>query len=309
MTQEFTGCLIDHEVTAEVVARMESDGMIVGYGASKPSLVGWYKRQVSRGVIKSLAQDSEFKVNGKMRKAYRQSGPVCVSRGTGGAIEDSYLFSLAGRSVVGVPVEIATEPIYGGARIAIGKGRLGNKGGAYGCNAAEYVSRYGVVSRGKYGSIDLTESNDDLAGQWGAPQAGVPKLIQDASLSHEVSAHKVDSTEELADAIWAGYFGAVCRSMYSSAVDGDGFGIFNNQGGHCTEVSGAYINSRGRLCFVEQQSHGSGRPTMNPIAKTDSCDIPLRDGSYPVRMEDMATAIQTGECWVFSVKTGSEFRN
>jgi len=303
------GCIISEEATHETVERMYADGMVVSFAGSDSSLVGHAGRQHSRGVTHVFAQDAEKRLTGQMRPAYRQTRGVCVSRGTGGAIQDSLLFALANSGRVGRPATIATEPIYAGSRQTIGRGQLGSVEGSCGCWAAEWVARFGVVERAVYGAIDLTKSNDDIACNWSSRSGqNVPKDIQEAGLTHKVSAHKVATTNELADAIFAGYFGAVCRSRYCSAVDTDGFGIFNNNGGHCTEVSGAYFDFRGQLQFVEQQSHGTGRPTPNPVARTEGGAVALRDGSYPVRCEAMADAIRTGEVWVFSVKRGHEFR-
>lgn len=298
------GCFISPEATAATVERMEKAGMIVSFGAAKSGLQGFAKAEQSRGRTHVFAQDTERKVNGSSRPAYRQTRGVCVSRGTGGAILDAYLYALASGGRVGSPVDIATEPIYIGSRSIIGKNQLGNGEGSCGCWAAEWVARYGVIARGIYGGTDFSEPSDDLA----CAIRNVPNQVQNAGLNHLVAAHKVESPDELADAIWAGYFGAVCRSTYCSSVDRDGFGIFDNQGGHCTEISGAYLDQSGRVQFVEQQSHGTGRPTPSPIAETADDDVHLRDGSYPVRAIDMDSAIRTGECWVFSIKLGNEFR-
>lgn len=303
------GCIINHDETARVIEDMQHDGLIVSFAGAKVGLQGFAKEQLIRGITHVFAQDTERRATGSNRTAYRQTRGVCVSRGTGGAILDSYLFALAMGGRIGKPVDIATEPIYAGSRMVIGRGQLGSGEGSCGCWAAEYVSRYGVVERALYGGFDLRQADDDMACNWSSrPGASVPPQVQNAGLIHLVSSHKVNSTSELADAICAGYFGAVCRSRYCSSVDAEGFGVFGNQGGHCTEVSGWYVDRHGKTRFVEQQSHGTGRPTPNPIANVYGDSIPLRDGSYPVREEDMAEAIARGECWVFSLRRGMEFR-
>lgn len=303
------GCFYDPAETSATVENLIRDGLVVSFSEASESLSGFAKREQLRGVTRVLAQEAERKVNGAMRPAYRQTRGVCVSRGTAGAILDSYLYSLALGGIVGRPVAIAAEPIYAGSRQTIGRGRLGAGEGSCGSWAAEWVARYGVVARSVYGEVDLTRDDDNLACNWSSrPGQNVPDAIQNAGLAHLVSAHKIESTSEAADATWAGYFGAVCRSRYCSTVDANGFGLFGNAGWHCTEVCGGYLDAKGKLCFVEQQSHGSGRPTPNPVAHTVDGPITLRDGCYPVRDSDLAEAITRGEMWVFSLKAGHEFR-
>ncbi len=64
--------------------------------------------------------------------------------------------------------KFSTEVTYGGCRVEIGKKVLGFADGAAGVWAAEWLNKYGIVLRDKYGKYDLTTYNAQLAKQFGA---------------------------------------------------------------------------------------------------------------------------------------------
>lgn len=97
---------------------------------------------------------------------------------------------------------IATEPIYGGSRVNVGGGRLGNSLGSYGSWTAEFCQKYAIVPRGKYGKYDLTEYNWNTAQSWGSPGRGCPvELLNSNKGRHIQAVSQVRTSEEVADAI------------------------------------------------------------------------------------------------------------
>ena len=59
--------------------------------------------------------------------------------------------------------ETATEDIYAGSRVQIGKGQIGSDDGSLGAWAAKYVNTFGALTRKKYGNIDLTTYDGNRA--------------------------------------------------------------------------------------------------------------------------------------------------
>lgn len=70
---------------------------------------------------------------------------------------------------------VATEPIYGGSRVEIGKRAIWGAG-SLGSWCSEWVTKYGVLYRKSYGSVDLTEYSSARADGWG--RTGVPDSIE-----------------------------------------------------------------------------------------------------------------------------------
>jgi hypothetical protein len=231
-----------------------------------------------------------------------QSRGTCVSRGTKTACQDSLNWSIVNGNVIGGPTLLAYEPIYGGARIQIGRGSLGRSDGAVGAYAAQYVHDYGLIQRGKYGTIDLTKSNEDLAVIWGTPGHGTPASIVAESASYKVeAAFRCTSTDDIADCIASGYGVAFCsNTIWGAQRDGDGMCRPSGSGGHCEAMRGVYVDWKGRRCFARQQSWGE-HPTGNPYVRLNGGRlVKLPQGAYGAFEGDVAAALRDGEAWAFS---------
>lgn len=132
------------------------------------------------------------------------------------------------------PLEVATEPIYGGSRTA---GRqppitVNNGGdGSYGAAAARWVAGKtargvgGILWREKYGSHDLTRYSIPLSREWG--RFGVPAdLTAIAGQNRALAVAQVNTWGELCAAIESGYSVVLCSTVgYGgrSSRDADGF--------------------------------------------------------------------------------------
>ena len=284
--------------------RMAAAGRLVAGGNS--SFSGAWDASVQRGGVTKFLACEVDPFRGE--KAYRQSTGVCTSM-IYRAIQDCFNWDRVKFGCISRPVRIAFEPIFAGSRVAVGRGQLGMSDGSIGAWIAEWLATYGVIERGVYGGVDLSQPNEELAQYWGRPNVGVPKAVYSPGATHRLRAHLCRSTSELADALACGMFGGICRSHYASRVDSEGFARFDNPGGHHTCIRGAFIDRRGNTrVFVEQQSHGSGVPDPRPIARTTEGDIELGDGAYCVREDDIARFIRSGEVWVFQPIEGEEFR-
>lgn len=270
---------------------------------SQPGLQGHWNRLVAEGVCHVLAQTYERIACKQNLPAELQRRGTCVSRGTFRACQDSYYYELATVAMVGKPARLAFEPIYGGSRVNIGRGRLGTGDGSVGAWAAEFVSSYGLIERGIHGPIDLTQPREDLAVLWGNPAQGCPVALLNLGRQHTVRCHRVLTVDELADCIAAGYFAAYCSNIIWGDRDRNGMSRPSSSGGHCEEIAGVFLTPSGRTAFVRQQSWGE-LPNGPDVLATKSGPITLRQGSYGATADDMQRGLDNGgECWAFQVKS------
>jgi len=159
----------------------------------------------------------------KWRPRFQTIGD-CVSMGAGGAVDILRALEFVMNKSEYI-AETATEPIYAGSRVEIGKGQLGNGDGSVGAWAAEWVKRGGTLVRQKYGKIDLSVYDGNRAKQWGAPDAGCPDDLEPESRKHLVKTISLVTTfSELCDAIAAGYPVTVASNQgFTNVRDKAGF--------------------------------------------------------------------------------------
>lgn len=290
------------DAIAESVERMVADNLLV-LGAGK-SFVGEWSRRVSAGETAFIANTKEewpF-------KAYRQATGICTSELIY-SLMDCYRVGRKRHGLIAKDVDLCFETLFAISRSIIGKNSLGYQDGSCGAWVAETVARFGVKKRSVYGRYDLTKPREDLAQLWGRPDSSVPREVIDLGGTHRFLAHKASSTDEIADGIASACFGGICREKYTSAVDSQGFALFNNNGGHHTCIRGAYIDQRtNQRVFIEQQTHGPGDPSEHPIAYTTEGEVELSDGAYLVRESDIQRFMSRGEVWLFQPVRGEEFR-
>ncbi len=288
----------DDDAVAAFCATLDASGTPNSFGAGKPDLQGHWKRTVASGLYHVLAQTFERKVFGTWKDPDSQRRGTCVSRGTYRMAQDSLCYELANNLTVGRKATLCFEPIYGGSRVTIGRGQLGNSDGSVGAWAAEFLWKYGVIERGIYGGVDLRAANEQLAVLWGNPHAGPPAEILAASKLHPFAVHRVYNTDELADAISCGYFGAYCSNLIWGDRDANGMSRPESRGGHCEEICGVFLTPSKHTAFQRQQSWGL-LPNGPDTLQTASGPIKLRPGSYGAYAGDMQRGLdEGGECWV-----------
>lgn len=110
----------------------------------------------------------------------------------------------------------STEVVYAGSRYEVGflehgNARLLRFAGSFGGYAAEFVQRFGMLPRGVYGEVDLTEYNPSIARLWG--KEGIPDNLEPKIKEHPVRSYAlVKSYEDVRDAIVNGYPVIFCSS-------------------------------------------------------------------------------------------------
>lgn len=291
---ELLGAHLDPKETDAVCLIMAAQGVEPLFADAQPGLAGF---GTGKSVLLFEAEQHLFK---QYLPSWSQKSGTCVSMGFGRAWQDALYWGLAFGSLEGTPASICFETIYGGSRVTIGKGKLGSGDGSIGAWAALYGHDYGLLTRGTYGTIDLSKPREDLAVLWGTPGRGVPASLLAESAGYKASGcMRCTTVENIVDAICAGYGCAGCAQIATSGIrDDHGMCRPRPSGGHCQEIRGVYIDWKGRLCGVMQQSWGAAGPSGGgPIKLQDGREIPLPEGACGVFAEDLKRYLTDGEVW------------
>ncbi len=192
------------------------------------------------------------------------------------------------------PGDPATEPIYAGSRVETGGGRIGRADGSNGSWAADWVTKFGVVFRQKYGSIDLTTYDGNRARAWGMPRAGCPDELEPIAKEHPVKTVSLcTSYDQARDAIANGYPVPVASNR--------GFQMRRDEKGFA-RPSGSWPH---QMCFVAVDD-ADGRPGLlcdnswgpDWISGPKRHDQP--EGSFWVDADVATTMLRQGDSHVAS---------
>lgn len=220
----------------------------------------------------------------------------CVAFGLGGATNTLKATEIViGKEAESWGGETSTEDIYGGSRVQIGRGQLGNGDGSIGAWAVEYASKYGTLVRKKYGNIDLSVYSGARARQWGSPRAGTPAELLPFAREHTIKTYSVVRTyEEARDALYNGYPITIASNRgFNNVRDKDGFGT-----GRANWPHQMY------LCGVDDESGRPGVLCMNSwgaswISGPKRHDQP--DGSFWIDAQTLERDILSGgDSWAIS---------
>lgn len=295
-----TGWVPNPQAVEEFCQSLADSGVKPRFGDSYPKLNGFWMGLVKRGATGVFLWEWEDDLLRKRTAVDMQAAGVdpgsCVSRATHRAAQDSHGMAIRRGRLVGKPVELCYETIYGGGRVKIGNGSLGWQGGMVGAWAARYVREVGVLPRGVYGSHDLTHSREDLAELWGRPRVGAPSELE--AISHPVKAvHHVKTVDELADCTAAEFGSAMCSTWLFGDRNKKGMSTYAGPTAHCESIRGVFITMEGGLGFVRQQSWGPNSPQGPQKLQYAGGEIDLPPGCYGVYGEDLQQAMNTGETW------------
>jgi hypothetical protein len=225
---------------------------------------------------------------------HKQTIGDCVSHGWSLGIDVLQGAEIQASQAGKFPGEEASEIIYAGSRVEIGKGACGLQDGSVGAWAAQFVTKYGTIVRGKYGSLDLTTYNGQTAQKLGAPNAGVPDPLEPAVREHPIKTTSlVRGYPEARDAIANGYPVPVCSTVgfdgqggNQTKRDQDGFAKRNGSWPHCMLFAGVddafkrpgllCINSWGTTWITGPRRHE--QPEGSFWVDADTVDAMLREG-------------------------------
>lgn len=189
--------------------------------------------------------DAEERVLGRRLDTWnqRQVGS-CVGFGSTREAQDLLLWEIASGEPEEWPgFELAPEVTYGGSRVEIGGGRIRGDG-SVGAWAAEFLMRFGVVIRGVYGAMNLSQYSESLCRQLGSK--GLPTDLEAVAKVHPVRAAAMVKTKE---EVWAAVGGGkpvfVCSDRgFSTRMDADGFCSPSGEWNHCMGVRGRFVHPR-----------------------------------------------------------------
>jgi hypothetical protein len=220
------------------------------------------------------------------------------------------------------PLEVATEPIYGGSRT---EGRLppvkfaGFSDGSYGAAAARWVSGLknghgGILFRQKYGDTDLSTYSVPRSKDWGA--YGCPPALAAEAFSHTAKATALcETVEGMMAALESGMPVPICSNVGFAGQGRDADGFLRRAGswGHCMVAIG---------CKYAKNSGANGEPPMkNPrdgILIMNSWgsswvgggkhppDQP--EGSFWISRTDAQSILSQGDSFVIGSVNGFKYR-
>ena len=158
------------------------------------------------------------------------------------------------------------------------------------------TNRGGIIARGKYGSVDLSQYNGHIGQRWGDRDGPPRDLIVESQRYQIREAALVKTTSEARDAIWSGY-GLItgAQASFSEHRDSYGFGKLNGRNwAHSQSIAAVstaytlagdnwrdYGRQKSSPCYLMINSWGS----WNDGPKGVFDDIP--DGSYWITEDEM----------------------
>lgn len=270
--------------------------------------------QVAKGLIEAADDDhsvfnfaAEQKVLGKILPSWDQ-GPIgtCVSFGWGRGCQDLMLIRIAektdGETWPGH--QVATEPIYGGSRVEIGKGRAGRGDGSVGAWAAQWVQQYGLLFREKYNGVDLTNYSTSLSKTWG--RSGVPKELEGLAKEHPVTTvAQIGNSTELWAALGSAYPVPVCSDVgFEGNPPADGIMPPNGTWGHCMLFRGRFVHPTKGKCVIIQNSWGNYLQKRLKVETKDLGEIELPEGCFGATLATADRMVREGDTFAISSLKG-----
>jgi len=320
---EFSGCLLDPAIRDACVVDLIASGKRPICG-DNPGIRGAWADAKARGVVAIMlpplmrkyfpGRKNDFQ-NGTRGVQPAPDHGTCVSRGTyrGGML--SMLRQIDEQQIVGKPVVLSYEFIYGFGRTVHGRNQLGSSGGMYGGWAAKTMSLTGVPKRAKYESADLSEDTPmgrtDLAVNWGTDRKGPPPELIEAAKGHTFDAHLANTPDEVADCLACGFAGAFSRSWAGTGSRDKNGMVRPTPSAHCETLAGVFVAHNGETGFLHWQSWGENTPSgNNRLQLGDGSEYLLSPGEYGVYESDMDRAFRSGdaESWHFECREGSQWR-
>lgn len=267
---------------------IESTESVVGvFGAAAPFLTGSGKGKIVclHDNYKKIGLDFPVRSQGNLGS--------CVSFGTAGAVDILKATEIAEGQREEFKACTSEEPIYFGARVRIGKNSI-RGAGAVVAHAITYITKYGVLAKGKYGNIDLTEYSVERCQKWGTG-SGFPPTLEDISKETIVQEFaRVKSWEEFRDSIATGFPIVTGSSLgFSSQTDNEGFCKQSTTWNH-SMMGMAVDDSSKRPGGLISNSWGKG------WLKIVKRKLNQPDGCFWADADDIDRMMARGDCWSIS---------
>ncbi len=248
---------------------------------------------------------------GKTLPAFLQTRGTCVSQAIARAIQDQIGLNIVMRVK---PEEwkagVATEPIYGGSRIEVGRGQLGRGEGSVGAWGWEWVKKWGVLFRLNYGpGLDLTMPNDEVAVKWGTQSSGVPTELETIARERPVDIiTPISNVEELAVSITNSYGAAVgSQQGFTGRRDTNGFDRPSGTWSHEMYFRGVLNVKGNRHAIAVQQSWGNQPVGPDIVTLETGEQVKLPQGVFLIDFSVADSMIKRGrDCFTGAGVRGFE---
>lgn len=221
----------------------------------------------------------------------------CVSFGTSRAVEMSLINEIVEGGANFDFKPITEEIVYAGSRVTIGGGQLRGDG-SVGAWAAEYVTKYGTLPRGKYGSTDCTAYSESRCRQWG--DAGVPSSLVPEVKKYPVgSTTQVKSWDDAKKALAQRYGIAVCSDQgFTMRRDSRGVCRPSGSWAHCMALLGYHTDTDGKEYGYIQNSWTEA-PYSGPLGWGNP-----GGGGFWADSATINRMIRQNDTWAFSAVKG-----
>lgn len=190
----------------------------------------------------------------------------------------------------------AEEATYGGSRVEIGGGRIRGDGSVGGW-AAQFVTKYGMVPRKKYDTVDLTTYSTTLCREWG--RSGVPDEFEVIARKFPVKSFvQVKVWEEAKAAIAQDYCIAVCSNQgFANRRDENGVARASGSWAHSMCIDGYHIEGS------KEYGHIVNSWGTDWISGPTGWGNPGGDGFW-AESSVIDRMLKQGDSWAFSGVTG-----
>lgn len=276
-----------HTITERVIASMERPyGEIVVVDEGLLTDKAFIDAMLDHGVF---FWEIEQDVLGRLIDAWLQTIGDCVSMGAAGAAQDRKIIDIAlGGYFETWVAEVATEPIYAGSRVEIGKGRLSGDG-SIGSWAAKWMTDYGIILRKKYaGGIDLTEYSGARARDWGRPGKGCPDALEPIAKEHPVTSTTVvrDGDTAVAMLVHLNPITVASNRGFTKRRNKDGTCDPSGSWAHQMRYRGVVRLKNGKICVACQNSWGDYLGDVGAVIVTASGrEVTLPAGCFLIELE------------------------
>jgi len=262
-------------------------------------------RSFTEGKDKKLPWEIEEERLGSIFPSWNQANiGSCVGQGASRCFQDSLLYEMEEDKRDRWPGEMPSEVAYGGSRVEIGGGRLGNSDGSLGTWAAQYLKQYGLFPRADYGggTRDLTKYTVPNCRHWG--NRGVPDDLEPLAKEHGIADFAMIQSMDDCLAAWEqGYIGTY--------VGGESYQTRRGANGICRRTPGGWAHQQyyrgivwlkgNQPVLLLQNSWGDYLGDgNNRVILESGKEIILPEGCYCVVPEDANRQFRSGDSHVYN---------
>ena len=257
--------------------------------------------------------ENEPAVVGRVLDPWQQTIGSCVGYGTARAITSMMIDRVAARDIPRFQAPVSPAALYGGARVNVGRGRLGYGDGAIVAEAVEWALQC-VLLQVEYAAggrtVDLShDSRDSIAQAWGRPGAGVPRDLAEIGTGLAITgAVQCQSIDDVVTSLWLRHWvTGGCDWIDTDRRDQNGQCRPASMAGHCQNYCGVYVDQDADVAIIKRQSWGVMTPSgPQKIRLKDGSTRDLPAGCYGIKSSYVDKVLhRDGDFW--AIKGGRDW--